>query len=200
MKNTRFAVDLFVLGMVSILFLLIMADRQLYDLPAAFFMTVALVLMQRRKLGIYAFLFPLICLNRETAILLTVLFAVYFFRRLERRIYLIHVIYQLAMYIAIRLVLLWIFADAQGTSFYFRPIENLQLYAREFVASHMFLLLIVVVMGIVAARWRHAPELIRTAFLIFAPTLAVVYLCFGVSFEIRVFVELLPVVAMIVVS
>jgi hypothetical protein len=200
MKNARFAADLFVLGMVSILFLLITADKQLYDLPAVFFMTVSLVLMQRRKLRIYAFLFPFICLNRETAILLTVLFAVYFFRRLERRTYLIHVIYQLAVYIAIRLTLLWMFSDAQGTPLYFRPGENLQLYAQEFVASHMFLLLVVAVLGIVAARWRYAPELIRTAFLIFTPALAVVYICFGVSFEIRVFVELLPVVAMIAVS
>jgi hypothetical protein len=195
--NADLRAEKFVLAVVVMLFLMIILSQHIYDVPTALFFTLALALLQREKWSAYAWLFPFVCLNRETAILLTLLFGVYFFTRMDRRLYLWHLGYQLVVYLVIRIALMSIFADVPGSPLYFRLAENLQLYANEPVATNMFLLFVVMVLCIVAARWRQAPGLMRTAFLLFAPILTLLYLIAGVSFEVRVFVELLPVVAII---
>ena len=197
MARTGFSSHLFVLAIGVMLFLLIMRSKHPYDVPTAMFFTWSLALLQRERFKAYAFLFPFICLNRETAILLPALFGVHFFSRMDRRSYLVLLIYQLAVYAGIRIELMWIFADNPGSEFLFRPRENLQFYADNPVATYLFILFVATVLCLVAARWRQAPPLMRTAFLIWTPVLSVLYLISGVSFEVRVFVELLPVVAII---
>lgn len=189
--------DLFVLASVLMLFLLITADKHIYDLPTALLFTLALLLLEREKFGVYALLFPLVCLNRESAILLPLLFGVHFARRLERRRYLVHLAYQLVVYGTIRLALVGIFAAAPGAPFLVRPLENLQLYGQEPLATRLFLLFVATVGFWIAARWQQAPLLMRRAFALWAPVLVGMYLVSGVSFEVRVFVELLPVVAIL---
>jgi len=188
---------LFALLMVGILFAMIEYPKHNYDVATAFFFTLALVLLQRERLIAYACLFPLICLNRETALLLPLLFAVHFFRKLEPKLYWGSLFYQLISFLVIRVALMWIFAQVPGSMFYFRPAENLQMYSMAPLTTNFFLLFLVTVVCLVAAKWTSAPALMRTAFLIFAPILVILYLFLGTSFEIRVFVELLPVVAII---
>lgn len=190
----------FVLGNLLVLFLIISFPKHTYDVPTAMFFTLVLVLFARGHLTAYALLFPLICLNRETAILLTLLFAVYFFRRLERRTYLGLLVFQVLVYVSIRLALMWIFADTPGSALWIRPLENWQMYFQDPPSTILFLLVVGLVVYLARDHWARTPELARAAFLVFAPLLALLYVVSGVSFEIRVFVELLPVVMVIVAS
>jgi hypothetical protein len=192
--------DRFALLMAGLLFLLAAYPKHTYDVPTAMFFTLALALLKKGRFKLYAWLFPLVCLNRETAILLTVLFAVYFYRRLDRRVYWIYMGYQTVVYVLIRLALMWIFAGEPGQPFYFRPMENWKIYTSAIFTTNIFLLFVIAVGYILFLKWRSSPALMRSAFLVFTPLLAVSYLLLGVSFEIRVFIELLPVVGMIAAS
>ena len=190
----------FVLTGVCVLFLLIAYPKHTYDVPTAFFFTLAFALFERRKLKAYVWLFPWICLNRETAFLLPLLFAVHFFHRLDRRSFWFYLCYQVGMFVAIRLALILIFADAPGSNFYFRPLENFEMYKTALVTTNFLLLLGIAVLALVRVKWSSAPALARTAFLIFGPMLVILYVFLGVSFEIRVFVELLPAILIISAS
>lgn len=187
----------FALVMVLTLFILASYPKHTYDIPTAMFFSLALALLARRQLMPFALVFPLICLNRETAFLLTILFAVYFYRRLDRRSYWLALIYQGTVYLAIRSVLIWAFADAPGRPFVFRPLENWERHINAGFTNQIFLLFLIAVTVILATRWQRAPALMRTAFCVFTPVLAVLYFVFGWSFEVRVFIELLPIVAVI---
>jgi len=187
----------FVLVMVLTLFVLASYPKHTYDIPTGMFFTLALALIQRRHLQLHAWLFPFICLNRETAILLTLLFALYFYRRLDRRLYWFHLIYQALVYLSIRIALMIAFADTPGHPLVFRLLENLERYTRGPFATQIFLLFLVALTFILATKWQRAPALMQTSFLVFTPLLVALYFCFGWSFEVRVFIELLPVVGVI---
>jgi len=198
--NSELRAGLFVIVTVGILLLIAVFPQHVYDLPTAMFFTLSLVCFQRRQLLPYVLLFPFSCLNRETTILLTLLFAVYFFRRMDRRTYLLHLVFQLVVYGVIFLAVRWIFANAPGQDAYFNPRFNLQIYAARPLLTAIFLGLAALVVGLVRIKWRRAPELCRTAFLVFAPILVVMYVLIGRTFEVRVFIELVPVVGIIGVS
>jgi hypothetical protein len=187
----------FVLGNVAVLFLIIGHPKHTYDVPTALFFTLALGWLQRGRFARYACLYPLICLNRETAFLLTLLFAIYFIRRLDVRTYRLYLMYQVLIYGIIRVLLVYSFADVPGLPFWFRPLENLSLYASAPVKTQLFLLATLLIAWIVSMKWSRAPSLMRVAFAVFTPALVIMYLVAGVTFEIRVFVELLPVIAII---
>ena len=198
--ETSLRADIFTLASLALLFLTIIMPKHNYDVPTAFLFTLSLALLARGHLGAYAALFPLVCLNRETAFLLPLLFAVYFYKQLEARTYWTLLGYQALVFVGMRLALMWIFAGADGSVFYFRPLENLQLYAQAPVTTNFFLLFFLAVGYLVRVQWGSAPRLMRTACLVFAPLLLVLYLVLGTSFEIRVFVELLPAVLVIAAS
>jgi hypothetical protein len=190
----------FVLVMVLTLFVLASYPKHTYDIPTGMFFALALALLQRRHLHLYAGIFPLICLNRETAFLLPILFGVYFYRKLDRRSYWFYMIYQGMVYLTIRVVLAWAFADTPGHPFAFRLVENLERYASGPFTTQIFLLFLVALTFILVTKWRRAPVLMRTGFLVFTPLLVVLYFCFGWSFEVRVFIELIPIIGIISAS
>jgi hypothetical protein len=192
-RAVRFAV-------ISLFFLLLISafPKHTYDVPTAMFFALALLLVARRQLLAYMLLFPFMCVNRETSILLTILFAIYFWRKLDRRTYLALLAVQVLIFLAIRLTLTWTFADLPGSDIWIRPGRNWQMYVNDRPATILFLLAAGLLACLVESKWNRAPELARTAFLIFAPLLGALYFLSGVSFEIRVFVELVPVVALLV--
>jgi hypothetical protein len=192
--------DLFVLLNVELLFPFIVRDKHIYDVPTAFFFTLALGLLKRERFTAYALLFPLICLNRETAILLTLFFGVYFFQKMAMGEYLARVGYQALVYAAIRIYLFFVLAEAPGVTAFFRPVENLRMYIEYPILSAIFLLCVSAVLLLVILKWPRADRFLRTAFLTVAPALALIYLIFGVTFEYRVFLELFPVVMIMVTA
>ncbi len=188
---------LFSVLVMELLLLIAVFPLHNYDVPTAMFFTLSLGFFQRGRLLAYACLFPFACLNRETTILLTVLFAVYFFRRLDRGAYLRHLLFQFVVYVGIYGWLRWRFAGFPGQAVYFDPLGNLQMYAQSPIATIIFLVVVAVIAWLVVAHWRRAPALMRTAFLVFAPILFVLFFLVGRSFEISFFIELVPVVAVI---
>lgn len=192
--------EVFVVVVVGLLLLMAVFPQHIYDVPNAMFFSTSLLLLERRQLTAFAVLYPLSCLNRETTILLTLLFAVHFFGQMDRRTYWLHLAFQCMVYALIFVTIRLVFAGAPGHDFYPSLVSNLQRYIQAPLTTTILLLVVAAIAGLLLVKWQRAPLLMRTALLIFAPILIVMHLLIGRAFEVRVFIELLPVVSIIGVS
>jgi hypothetical protein len=159
-----------------------------YDLATAAWFAFSIGLLARGKVGIYYLLFPLGCLNRETAFLMTLLFLVHFGLSHWRG-----VLYQAGLFVVIRALIVIAYADLPGFSVELQPASNWQLFAEHPLLSAIHWTGFAVIAWLCVRNWSTQPVLLRQAFLVFAPALLILYLLFGVSFELRVFAELYPV-------
>ncbi len=163
----------------------------LYDFATLLFVTLLLLLMERRRWLVFYAVFTLALFNKETAALLSLVFAARYFRVLPRRAWAGHLALQLALVAALRAGLLWAFRfNARGAVRWYWD-RNLALVRERGVDASTALLLAVIVVA-VAVRWRREPLLLKAS-LAMVPPLAVAYLVVGIYGEIRVFYEIVPV-------
>ena len=167
----------------------------MYDIPTALFFTLEIALLARRKIFIYLMVFVFACLNRETTFLLPLIFILHFLRdsKMSWKKYILAIAAQVMIYGWIRDKVLRSFSSYPGENMLIRPIENLKMYLESPVQGLAILLFSGSILWMVIHQWRHAPDIIRTSFLIFMPILFLLYLIAGKTFEIRVFIEILPV-------
>jgi hypothetical protein len=181
-----------------ILFVWLVKDAKIYDFATVATFTFCLVLLHRRQLTWFYFVYFLACLNRETAFLLTIFFAVHFFRKMETKRYTTSLIIQVLIFLSVRLTMLIAFRHNPGVNAQFNFFKNFQ----EFAGSPMSTLMVTTVFGVVSwlviRRWKMAPAFLKDVVLTFTPLLFVLWLLFGRAFELRVFLELFPVVYVMV--
>ena len=175
-------------------------ECKVYDLSTAMFFALSLGLLARGKFKGYYLLFPVACLNRETMFLLIIFFMVYYVKRLETRDWLTGVAYQGFVFVSIRLLLMAVFADNAGVPVLFRAWENLADYIKYPWRSLLFFAGVLIIVWVCMRNWHEKPVLLRTAFVVFAPVLMVLYVLFGWAFEIRVFAEVYPVMWVMVLG
>jgi hypothetical protein len=162
----------------------------LYDFATLLFMALALLLMERQRFVLFYPVLALALLNKETAALLVLVFAVRFFRRLPAGRWLAHLAAQIGLALAVRSFLLYVYRDNPGEPTRLQIIRNLQLL-RERGLDVPTLVLFGVLLLAVVARWRHEPTLLKAA-LTMVPPLCVAYVLVGVYGEIRIFYEVVP--------
>jgi len=185
---------------VEVFMFVFFMECKIYDLSTAMFFALALGLLVRGKFKEYYLLFPLACSNRETMFLLVIFFMVYYFARLESRDWIVGTAYQGFVFIIVRLYMMEIFADNAGVPFLFRPLENFADYWKHPWQSLFFLGGVLIVTWMCMRNWREKPMFLRTAFVVLAPSLMVLYIFFGWAFEVRVFAEVYPVVIVMVIG
>ena len=86
-----------------------------YDLPALLFAALGLLLLYDGKLGWYYLLLPVATLNRETAALLVVVFWLTYFCRMREGPWVLHLVLQLAIVLAVKTALFEAFAENSGS-------------------------------------------------------------------------------------
>jgi hypothetical protein len=175
-------------GTLAFMFLFIWHGK-VYDAATGAFFALSFALLQRRKLTAYYLLFPLACLNRETAVLLIAVFVFHFYRWNMQR-WMCGAAYQVIVYGIIRAWLMWLYAGVAGAAFVFRPVANFWLFVYSPTLTAVHWLLFAAVIWLCVRRWQEKPLLLRSAFVVLFPALMAVYLLIGWSFEIRVFAEL----------
>lgn len=177
---------------------LMMYHRKVYDMTTVFLFALSFVFLLRGWFREYALLFPLVCLNRETAILLPLFFAVWYWRRMKRLSdWLLLFAYQVAAFAIIQGAIHLYYADLTGESVALRLVDNLQFFAAHLLPTA---LLLAVVILLFSAAHRSEQPFLRTAFYCMFPPLLVAYLVTGYGFEVRVFAEVYPVVVMLLVN
>ncbi len=181
------------LGAWLLLFLTVWQHKP-YDMTTAFLMTLSFLLIERDNRRALMWLFPLICLNKETAFFVALLFAVWHWRKILLSDWLMGVSFMGIVYVIIQASIRLTFASAPGTGNPLRLADNLQLFAASPLASLIHVSALALILWLVFRSWDHKPLLLRTAFLVIFPLLFVLYLVTGWAFEVRVFVEVFPVV------
>jgi hypothetical protein len=179
---------------VEVFLILFLWQRKYYDVATAAFFAFGLGLMARGKLLQYLGVFALANFNRETTILLTGVFMVNFLGQLPWRKYLLLAIAQVLLFLAIRAYVMMLYADLPGTTMLVRPIENLALFMHSPIDGLAHWAGFGIVIWLCARRWKHAPRILRVAFVVMLPASMILYLVLGWAYEIRVFAEIYPVV------
>lgn len=163
------------------------AFRKPYDLATAFLFTLALFYISKRETRNYLLLFPLVCLNRETAFLLIPIFFVFNPQNKAAHIY------QVMVYALTTIILRFVFADNSGAAALIEPVENLWRFINDPTRTLFHLALTALLLWAVLQNWSNQPAFLRAAFLVMFPFLMLAYFVFGQAYETRVFWELVPV-------
>lgn len=172
----------------------------IYDFTTLFLFTIGLACMACRKWHVYLPIFFLACLNKETTILLTLVFFVHYQerKRMLRPRFLTLLTLQFASYV---LVKSWLFFRYQTNSG-----ESVEIHLAEYqmvLQQHPWvgiasLTLFLIILLLVFYRWRQKPLFLRHATVMFPPLL-VLTIPFGFPYEFRVFYEIYPVFSSLVI-
>ncbi|MBT8480198.1 MAG: hypothetical protein HKP36_01295 [Myxococcales bacterium] len=163
----------------------------IYDFPTLFFTTLGLLLLFRRRWLAFAFLFPIACLNKETAIVLTLAFAVNYYSArsgMSRRGFAALLGYQIVAFVAIRQLLLYRFRDNHGALLEQHLQHNLMLPAYDLSTLAALLLVIALIFG----HWSTKSRFLKRSLIIVLPLVGAASV-FGWADELRGYYEVLPV-------
>jgi hypothetical protein len=163
--------------------------RYIYDFPALSLFTLAFYLMLKRKWLWYYIIFFVGLMNKETIILLTILFAFIYYRRTSTLSYWINLILQCSLFVLVRGTISWIFRDNPGQNFEFHFYGNLRIIADNWTLHN------IVIGGIVLFfifyQYRFKPAILQKAFFV-GLLLIVLTLFFGYIHEARDYYEIYP--------
>jgi hypothetical protein len=162
----------------------------LYDFATLLFVTLGLLLMERRRWALYYPVFAVALLNKETLALLTLVFAVRYFRSMPRATWTAHLVAQTAIVAAVRAWLLFVFRFNPRGAFRWFWDRNLAAMGERGVEVPTAVLFGVLLLAVIL-RWRREAPLMKAA-LVMVPPLAIAYLVFGIYGEIRLFYEIVP--------
>ena len=180
----------------------------LYDLPALALFTLGLALIAARRFWPYALVFAACVVNKETALLLALVWAVSEARKLKLKRLALGVYLQVGFWLVGRGLLFWYFRDNPGDTvavhlfrnaqvlavpgnwFLFRPVTNWLVLPTGFNLLY--------VLGFVASLFmlKRAPRFLKDAYWIVPPVFVLAWL-FGNVDEMRVYYELLPIVSLV---
>jgi hypothetical protein len=176
-------------------------SRQIYDFTTLWLFTLGLALIACARWRAFVVLFPFACLNKETAILLTLVFVIRHARRPHAwsgSTFRWLLAYQLVMFLIIRGGLLYVFRNNPGATVEMHLFDhNWQVLLHPSWMSKRLLLAVgALLVGV--SGWTRKPTFLRDALLALAPVLLVMGLTVGQVDEIRAYYEVYPVVALLV--
>jgi len=163
---------------------------KVYDLATGTLFTLCLAFLGRGRLGWFHAVFAISCLNRETSILLTLVFIVYLFGSISFGRLFGGAFLQVVLFTAVRLWLMYLYGTNAGADVVMDPLDNLQIFARMPWESWLHWSVLAMLTWRVIRRLKLGPRLWRIAWLTMFPLLLAMYLVFGAAFEVRVFAEL----------
>lgn len=195
--------ELYVLGVVFVGLGLFGYSRTPYDLMTAFTFTLSLYYILSGQNLEYLVIFILACLNRETSVILILVYVVYWFyysiKLAGKVLWFIWKMTACQIYIygLITYCLRVIFQYNDGLSVWIRPTQNLVSYVHHPYITLLHIVVFGFILWMVFRGWKYKPIAIRLAFMIMAPILFVMFLVCGYPFELRVFWETYPLVVML---
>lgn len=185
----------------------------LYDFPVLCLSTLGLALIAARRFWLYVVVFAVATLNKETALLLTFVWAVSeaHKHKLKRKHVVGGIALQVAVWVLIRGGLMLLFRDNPGEPIALHLFRNAQVLG---VPGNWFLFRpvtdwlvlpmgfnVLYVLGFVASLFalKKAPRFLKDAFWVALPVIVLTWL-FGNVDEMRVYYELLPIVVLVLFS
>ena len=163
----------------------------IYDFPLLFLYTLGLIFLYKQDWSKFLIIFLVGCINKETTILLTLIFYIFYKSGLEKELFNKLLIAQFAIFILVKSVLYFVFNNNPGTFIEFHLIDhNLRLltgYDLTLAAAVLGLVLLVFY------KWNEKPDYLITSLWMFVP-LVVLTFFLGYLDELRDYYEVYPVV------
>lgn len=158
----------------------------IYDFPALALFTAGLLLILKQRWLMFYPVFILGCLNKETTILLTFVFAVQFWSSLPRRLLALHVVVQTAIFTVIKIIATQMFLDNPGSALEFRLHANIHILLSGYSFTTLFF--VGVVMALLMFDFRQKHPALKNMASVGIP-LGILWIVWGVVTEIRALYE-----------
>ncbi|MFP4368031.1 MAG: hypothetical protein ACLFR2_00470 [Candidatus Kapaibacterium sp.] len=187
------------IAVASILLLPVMFRYYIYpyDFPTLLLFTLALAMLARGRFKAYIIVFILASINKETAILLPMLWMIYFrhSRKQDPKKYWISAGLQLGIFLVIRSIIMLIYMNNPGVpaEFNFFEFNFPYLFSPHSVPGVMSFIMLVILLFY---RWKEKPKFLREALFMGIPLLALA-IFWGVIDELRIFYEIYPVLVLL---
>jgi hypothetical protein len=163
----------------------------IYDFPLLLLYTLGLIFLYKQDWIKFLIIFLIGCVNKETTILLTLVFYIYFKSNLQQELFNKLLVTQIAIFILVKGLLYFIFINNPGTFIEFHLIDhNLRLltgYDLTLAAAVLGLILLVFY------RWNEKPKFLKTSLWMIIP-LIILTLFLGYLDELRDYYEVYPAV------
>jgi len=162
-----------------------------YDPPQLFLFTLALYLLASQRIAAFALAFGLCTLNKETSVLLILVFAFTGRKWLSPPRHAVYLFGLVVWYVLVRVLITYAFRHNPGSFVDFHLIDhNLRLLVSEWSFSELVTWLILLVL--VFYRWAKKPEFLRVSFVVVLAPLVLLGLFFGFLNEWRGYYEAYP--------
>jgi len=168
----------------------------LHDFPTLLLFTLSLYLLAGQRWSIFYLVFALGCLNKETFILVTPIFAWYYLRRMPRTRLLQHLAAQLAIFVVIQGTLYWSFQHNPGGQLEVHLLGHNVYVLRHLPYDIISVLGLFVVVGGLFHDWQHKPRLLKCGLGVLAVVLPLA-MVFAWIDELRAYYEFFPVVMLL---
>ncbi len=175
---------------------LMVPGAYIYDIPALALATCCYLCLSTRNWKWFFFWFALACLNKETAIFITIFFALWFWGRMDRREFMHCLGLQLLVFAVIRFAIFWQFRHNPGI---FLATSYIMQQAAMLIAGYSYKTLITVffMIFLMVYRWQEKPPFARYGIALFV-LMYLAYFFFGNPLEYRVFLDVVPLLAILV--
>lgn len=180
------------------LILLIWAYCKPYDIMTVFLMTLSYLFIWKQKHLYLVLLFPILCLNRETAFLIIVLCAVWFWRKMKLSEWMMMLLYQITVFSITQTLIHAHYRNYPGYDFHLQLTDNLTIFIQSPVLTIATIVGISILLGIIVGNWKRRSSFLKWSFLILFPLQFVLYLLFGNGYELRVFAEVYPILFLLI--
>jgi hypothetical protein len=167
----------------------------LYDFPELLFFNLSFALMLQRRWGAYLAIFVLACLNKETQLFATFIFAIYFRRDFRKPAYWALLVTQGVIFLTIKLAVNAAFRGNPGSMMEMHLLRNLTIVLKgPWPVSTVAGLLVLVLL--LSYRFSENPRFLKDGLWVFVPVFGLT-LVFGQVDEIRNYYGAFPVVMLL---
>ena len=172
-------------------------SNYIYDFSSLFLFTLGLLLLRQKKWRYFLILFFISCFNKETVILLTMIFAIHFYKDAEisRKLYYQLIAAQLMIFAAIKILLYILFMNNPGGFVEFHLIDRNYLLFNGYSLTTFVVLLIIFLS--IFSKWNEKPKFLKDALWIAVPLLILTFF-FGFFDELRDYYEVFPIVVLLI--
>ena len=163
--------------------------RYFYDLPVLCLFTWGIVCVARRRWTWLLVCYSVACFNKETTVLLTVMFAVCYAQEHRSGWYWRLIGMQIGIYGCVRGALLYIFRQFPGQVVEYHVMDHILVYLHHPVKTCACLIAIGLFVLLMIYDLRSKPVFLKRALLAVLPLMVALYCLFGFPYEFRVFYE-----------
>jgi len=168
-----------------------------YDFPTLFLFTLGLLFLKQRNWSYFLILFFIACFNKETTILLTLVFVIHHYKdsSISKKVYTQLIAAQLAIFLMVKILLYFIFLNNAGGFVEFHLIDRNYLIFNGY-SLVVFVVLLTIFLGIFS-RWDEKPKFLKDSLWIAIPLL-ILTLFLGFFDELRDYYEVFPVIVLLI--